>query len=221
MPREKGIVSITFDDGYLTQYENAFSLMQKYNYTGTLYLVVNKTHFSEVDGREMMNKENVLEMQNAGWEIGAHTVSHEGLESLTEEERLYQIEFPLEYFEYYEIEIESLAYPYGEHFQFKSMIKRHYTSARTMKHGYNDLNNLHLYRLESKAITVEHTVEEICDWIKNTNENQWLILGFHSVEEEKERFHDISIYEFEQILKCIKESGLRVENVNTVINEYA
>ena len=62
---------LTIDDGNLDNYTNAFPIMQKYGFTGTLYLVGN---YVGADG--YMSVEQVLEMHNAGWEVGSHSLNH-------------------------------------------------------------------------------------------------------------------------------------------------
>lgn len=62
---------LTIDDGNLDNYTNAFPIMQKYGFTGTLYLVGNY-----VGAENYMSVEQVLEMHNAGWEVGSHSLNH-------------------------------------------------------------------------------------------------------------------------------------------------
>lgn len=62
---------LTIDDGNLDNYTNAFPIMQKYGFTGTLYLVGN---YVGADG--YMSVEQVLAMHNAGWEVGSHSLNH-------------------------------------------------------------------------------------------------------------------------------------------------
>lgn len=62
---------LTLDDGNLDNYTNAFPIMQKYGFSGVLYLVGN---YIGTDG--YMNVEQVLEMYNAGWEVGSHSLNH-------------------------------------------------------------------------------------------------------------------------------------------------
>ncbi|NOY99972.1 MAG: polysaccharide deacetylase family protein [Chloroflexi bacterium] len=67
-------VIITFDDGDVSVYDNAFPIMQRYGFTGVLYIVSNRL---EADG--FMNVEQIKEMTAAGWEVGSHSMSHADL----------------------------------------------------------------------------------------------------------------------------------------------
>src|SRR5512141_2014422 len=64
-------VLFTFDDGNLDNYTNAFPIMQKYGFTGVLYLVNNY-----IGADQYMNKDQILEMVAAGWEVGSHSMNH-------------------------------------------------------------------------------------------------------------------------------------------------
>jgi peptidoglycan/xylan/chitin deacetylase (PgdA/CDA1 family) len=68
---------ITFDDGHLNNYTTAFPIMQKYGFTGVMYIVAN---YMGVD--QYMNADQIKEMAAAGWEVGSHSISHSDLTSL-------------------------------------------------------------------------------------------------------------------------------------------
>src|SRR5688572_20258172 len=68
---------ITFDDGHEDNYTAAFPIMQKYGFTGILYIVGN---YIGIDG--YLNVDQIKEMSTAGWEIGSHSMSHSDLTAL-------------------------------------------------------------------------------------------------------------------------------------------
>lgn len=67
-------VIITFDDGDLDVYENAFPIMRNLHQRGTLYIVGNRL---ECD--VCIQTKQLKEMIAEGWEIGSHTMSHADL----------------------------------------------------------------------------------------------------------------------------------------------
>mgnify|MGYP002863388446 CR=1 FL=1 len=67
---EKPVV-ITFDDGDLDVYENAFPIMRDLGMVGTFYIVTNRL---KSDG--FVNADQLREMGAAGWEIGSHSHTH-------------------------------------------------------------------------------------------------------------------------------------------------
>ncbi|MBP1763092.1 MAG: icaB [Firmicutes bacterium] len=77
-PLPENPVMITFDDGYLDNYANAFPSMKKYGFTGTIFLVTGKIG----QDQRFMNWEQVREMQRAGFVFGSHTVNHVALSKI-------------------------------------------------------------------------------------------------------------------------------------------
>jgi peptidoglycan/xylan/chitin deacetylase (PgdA/CDA1 family) len=71
---EKPVV-ITFDDGHLSVYENAFPIMQAYGFPGVFYIVANRINGSP----EFVTISQLTEMIDAGWEVGSHSYSHADL----------------------------------------------------------------------------------------------------------------------------------------------
>jgi len=66
-------IVITFDDGYLDNYQNAFPLLQKYGYTGVFYIF---TYPLDHDDPHYLSWEMVQEMHRAGMEFGSHGYRH-------------------------------------------------------------------------------------------------------------------------------------------------
>jgi peptidoglycan/xylan/chitin deacetylase (PgdA/CDA1 family) len=71
------VVVLTFDDGYNDNFSEAWTVMQKYNVTGTFFLIVNKLGTSEY-----MSKDQAAQLQSGKNEIGSHSMTHPSLEKL-------------------------------------------------------------------------------------------------------------------------------------------
>lgn len=76
--KKKPIV-LTFDDGYLDAYTEAFPVLKKYNFLGTFFIIR-----GYVGRPEYMNQTQIDELAKAGMEIGSHSLSHPNLASLDE-----------------------------------------------------------------------------------------------------------------------------------------
>src|SRR3990170_2406272 len=66
----RGVLSITFDDGTRNQYTTAFPLMQARNIVGTFYIPTNVTNPLYSSQMNKISVSELLQMQSAGNEIG-------------------------------------------------------------------------------------------------------------------------------------------------------
>ena len=102
---------LTVDDGNLDNYTNMFPIMQKYGFTGALYIVGNY-----IGAEHYMNKEQILEMYNTGWEVGSHSMNHLDLTKLNGDQLRYEIVGSKETLEEkLGIPVLTFAYPFGLH----------------------------------------------------------------------------------------------------------
>lgn len=86
-------IIITFDDSDGSQYTNAFPIMKKYGFTGVLYTVV--SYIGKPTGLStdpnFLTIDQLKEMAAAGWEIGSHTMTHQELTIMTNDQLYYEI----------------------------------------------------------------------------------------------------------------------------------
>lgn len=111
-------IIITFDDGYLSNYEIAFPILKKYNIPASIFIVTSTVGHTPEDGTVSyphFSWDQALEMQESGLiEINSHTHSHRNLSSLPTDELQREIRFSK-----YLIEKNlnkycyTFAYPYG------------------------------------------------------------------------------------------------------------
>lgn len=71
---EEKLVAITFDDGYVDVYNYAFPILKEEGFIATTYLVGEKINMPK-----NLTSEMIVELHEAGWEIGSHTMSHPNL----------------------------------------------------------------------------------------------------------------------------------------------
>ncbi|MCX6789464.1 MAG: polysaccharide deacetylase family protein [Candidatus Gribaldobacteria bacterium] len=64
---KKGMVAFTFDDGYISHYTNARTILGQYGFPGTAYVIT---------GALQMTPEQMHTLENEGWEIGCHGYEH-------------------------------------------------------------------------------------------------------------------------------------------------
>jgi peptidoglycan/xylan/chitin deacetylase (PgdA/CDA1 family) len=102
-------ILITFDDGDVDVYENAFPIMQKYGFTGVFYLVANY-----VGQPNYITIQQVKEMAEAGWEIGSHSLNHIDLTLSPERQRAEVVESKIDLEKMLDVPVRTFAYPYGK-----------------------------------------------------------------------------------------------------------
>ena len=145
MPAGKKPVLITFDDGYKSVYDHAYPVLKKYGYRGIVFLITDKI---ENDCTRMyMNKKQINELIQEGWEIGSHTVTHPKLNAISMENMSYQITGSKHALEkMFGIQVVSSAYPYGIiNRKILDYVRENYSFAFTTIQGNNyNFNDLFL-----------------------------------------------------------------------------
>jgi len=197
------MVTFSFDDGYNSVYCKAFPVLEKYDYKGTAFIIT-----GEVGNAGYMNIGQIKELYENGWEIGSHTITHPHLTQLTDSEIEKELKGSKAALQKAGIEVQSFSSPYGQYDEkVMALIKRYYVSHRTSWPA--GLNNVPLekgerYQLKAVSIEADTTLEEAKEWIIRAKEEQkWLILIFHRIDEEGQ--YSWSSEELEELVKFAVE----------------
>lgn len=101
-------VVITFDDGYMDVYRNAFPIMQDRGLVGVVLVIA-----GEIDRPHSLLIEHLVEMSAKGWEIGSHGLNHVDLTTA-------EVDLALEFGhskwvleQVLGLEVRTFAYPFG------------------------------------------------------------------------------------------------------------
>jgi len=115
------LIICTFDDSYLGVYQHAFPIMQKYNFTGTIFVcseyidIDNKWNKKDKFNRRHLSIQHLKQLENNNWEIGSHGTNHISMLRLNEEEIINTLKKSKIYLEKYFDNVVSFAYPYGDY----------------------------------------------------------------------------------------------------------
>lgn len=101
-------VIFTFDDGSETVYTTALPIMQKYNFTGTAYIVHNYVGIPNY-----MNADQIRRLYASDWEIGSHSLSHANLTERTDRQRQEIVESRRKLQTLLGVPVLSFSYPFG------------------------------------------------------------------------------------------------------------
>lgn len=107
---EKAVV-LTFDDGYLDTFENAYPILKEFGFTGVVYIITQTLEKEKSYG--YMQAPALKELSAAGWEIGSHSVTHSDLKktSFGIGNEMKQSKQTLE--KLLGVPVRSFSYPYG------------------------------------------------------------------------------------------------------------
>jgi peptidoglycan/xylan/chitin deacetylase (PgdA/CDA1 family) len=102
-------IVLTFDDGNLDTYTEAWPRMRPHGFVGVAYIVANR-----VGSDEFLSADQLAELAAAGWEIGSHSMTHASLVEIERSQwRSEIIGSKLELERLLGIEVGSFAYPFG------------------------------------------------------------------------------------------------------------
>lgn len=154
---EKPII-ITFDDGYLDVYTNAYPILKKYNIKANIYMIS-----GWINGDVYMTTEMTKEMAKSPLiEVGSHTVNHKALATLSEAEIEYELSTSKKSLE--EMigkDVEVIAYPTGSYdSRVIKIAKKYYNYALSTVNGKEDPNKLNTYNLKRIYVYRKYNIDQ-------------------------------------------------------------
>jgi peptidoglycan/xylan/chitin deacetylase (PgdA/CDA1 family) len=115
----KGLVGLTFDDGYENFLHTALPILEEFDFTATVYVVAGmlgeENSWDEAPKMRLLDARGVREAAARGMEIGAHSMSHVKLSELDSVRLREEVETERQILE--EVlgyPIEGFCYPYGD-----------------------------------------------------------------------------------------------------------
>ncbi len=104
----ENMVAITFDDGFLDNFTEAFPLLQKYQMKATIYLA------PQFESITRMQPEHMQIMYKSGLiEFGAHTMTHPNLNKISDEQAMQEMIDSKKWVEQQIGHCRCFAYPFG------------------------------------------------------------------------------------------------------------
>ena len=213
-----GLLTITFDDGGTTQYQNGLRISKAYDIVGTIFVPPAMiSEASEPRGPDwIMNWNEVREFHDAGWEIGAHGMSHLRLTELDSAEIDREVEQPIaDIEEQIGVEPVSFSSPYGD-FNGRTIkrIMESYSYHLSWKghEGRNPVTAIDQRYIGRLEVTSDMSSALVCgEMVRAAQTGIWLVLLFHGIVEENPQEYQITAGKFEEILSCadlLKQNGI-------------
>lgn len=210
----QALVTLSYDDGLLNNYELALPLHEKYGIPATFNVVGQRVIIPSFWGRHM-NNEQILDAYNRGIEIASHGYYHyqnEGLTSKTDEGVHYELSQSKTVLE--NIigigNVETIAFPYGEYDErIKNIAINYYNGARTSDVGIETIPPIDSYALRTAYVILNtssfaHVKNAIDSAVAS---KKWCILMFHGINDDRETLYETSTDILEQVLEYIANHG--------------
>jgi peptidoglycan/xylan/chitin deacetylase (PgdA/CDA1 family) len=210
----KSMVALTFDDGWESVHSMALPELESRGMIATNYLT---TGFFGHD--QYIREDQVQSFVAAGWEIGAHTIDHPDLTSLTRDEVIDNMAIPLDVLSDY-APVTAFSSPYGLYNDEIVDLAGDYYSTHVNALGGaggdpawglnspDSFNPMNINRLD----TNDFEVWQICETIMGLQDEMYVLI-FHKLGDGPSKDYSINFNEFRQILACIESSGSAVVTI--------
>ena len=211
----EGFVSLNFDDGWKTTYQNAIPILQAKGFKTTQYIISGRFSFPAY-----VNQNEALDMYNKGHEIGAHTRTHRDLVTLSDPEKQSEIAGSRQDLLNLGISpVNTFAYPFGSYNAPTDAIVKQsgYIGARTSDGGFNAKTG-NKYLLKRQPVELNTTFAQVKSWVDQAQAQKlWLVLVFHRVDSSQTQY-SITPQLFQQIVDYLATNNVPVRTTREGIN---
>jgi peptidoglycan/xylan/chitin deacetylase (PgdA/CDA1 family) len=220
-----GVVSVTFDDGYISQFDEARKKMDTYGFPGVAYLIRDRIGTSG-----FMTIAQLQQLQErSGWQIASHanttahhdnrltTLSPNDLDADFRALKGWMLRNGFNGFD-------DFALPGGAfNPTVLAALARHFRSARTISDiTHETIPVHHRLRLRSRTVISTDSTATIQGLIDNAFANKhWLILTFHRIVTTPGSSSEYSIANFGTLIDYLNTKGIPVVTVADVLRKTA
>ncbi len=206
----EGMVTFSFDDAVRGAYNYGLPLMKKFGIKGCINPIIGPIENNE---DWVVNWDELKEFQQAGWEVGSHTMTHPYLTSLSDEQINYELGESKRLLEEHGFNPQTLVFPYGDQdYRVYDYVTRYYQNAR-LAWGNGGFNEFPHDRYKIVTINVDYSTppELVQQWIdKAVAEKLWLVLMLHDITLENAGPYQYNVMDLAKVLQHV-----RIKNVPT------
>jgi len=215
------MVSVTFDDGWASQYDNALPILEKYGVPATMYVLS-----GSINTPDYMSHAQIQAFASRGDEIASHTVTHPDLTKLSAaelENELAQSKATLQQMFGPSVGLD-FASPYGAYdATTTAAVRKHYATQRNTDDGFNAQAGFDAYNILVQNVDSSTTTATVQRWINTAKANNtWLVLVYHEVGVSlgQDIYHtDTAV--LDSHMAAVKNSGLPMVTVRQGANAQA
>lgn len=203
----QAMVTFAYDDGKLSNYEEALPLHEEYKMPATFY-IIGKRAIPDSDLDEFLTIDMIKDSFERGVDIGSHTYYHDNLTEKDDEELHFEMSESKEAIEKIigEGTVKTVAIPYSKHNEkVKEIAKEYYDGMRIHENTLNEIPKEDPHALYSAIAPLNDTTfEDIKEQIDNAvAENKWAVIMLHGIDKDKEHRFEITPDLLEEVLKYV------------------
>lgn len=221
-----GVVSITFDDTFVSQRTIAAPVLDRYGFAASAMTIADQVG-ADADHLSLAQLRELRELH--GWEVAGHAYTaanhNAGFSSLTEAELDNELRALKTWLCAYGFgSYDYLAYPRGE---FSPTIERYvgkyFSAARTIAAvPMQMLPAVNPYRLRSKTVANDASPELLTGMIDDAYDNKaWLSFTFHSIAATADESTEYSTADFTTVVDYLASKGIPVRTVGEVLSSVS
>ena len=209
----QGMVTISLDDSWQTQFVNALPILQAAGIKATFYLTTTPV---EQGWTRFMTPAQVLDIAAKGHEIAGHTLTHADLTTLSQSALDAEVQNSRAYLRNLTgAAVNAFAYPYGiRNALVKSRVApAGYSSARTVDlPGLNDATT-DKFELRSQTLLATDALGDVTSQVDLAiARKQWFIITVHEVDVGGDLYFTTPT-RLQDIVNYIKRSGVRIVTI--------
>jgi peptidoglycan/xylan/chitin deacetylase (PgdA/CDA1 family) len=220
---QEPLITVTFDDGFESIYKTALPLLQKYGIHTTQYIIA---------GRDAdpfyVSWAQVARMQDAGHEIGCHTMTHTDLTTLSDANLDTELSQCKSVLSSHFGPITDFASPYGAaDARTTGAVTKYFDSQRNTNgdptngvtaEDINLASNFDRYNII--GVTVKHntTVEELDSLVDFARKNNgWLVLTYHQADDDTGSHFAVNSSSMDKQFSYLSKTNVRIVTMHDAL----
>lgn len=203
----EGVVTLWFDDAWISQFTIGFPIMEANGFKGVLAVPTQLVGFEAYASWAQIKR-----LDYAGWEMASHTQTHSCEPEALTAEGIYR-ELGLSWVDMHEhgLTVQHFVAPCGAEGGIQTQeAKNHYLTQRLTDTGINPLPLPDPYHILANSVEAKTQVAEVEAWLNQAKQARgWLNIVFHQIDETGEEY-SVTPKRFAEMIAAVKTSGLEV-----------
>lgn len=214
--KNRGAITLVFDDGYKSVYEEVLPLLRQYKVRAVFAVPLNTPENTLAGETITSYKEWLACAARDGHEIAAHGITHRDLTTLSEIELHEELLGPAE-----ALQATTLVYPGGAHDdRIIHAAKKYYRSGRTVLYGLNERFPKDPMRLKTINFTKRNfsVLRANLRALQALLQNKWLIETYHMVSKKTSTLnHSVLLDDLNAHLDFITSLPIKIGTIGDIL----